>query len=81
MPVERYRDVSEMPPPPRATGSDLADRIRDVWNRAATLAHLEPLRGVQRFRSLEEAEAARAAETRARVERLRASRVPGSTQE
>jgi hypothetical protein len=67
MPIRRYRDVSEMPPPPRPTGADLAERIRQVWSRAASLAHLDPPRGVQRFRSLEEAQEARDTHRRGRV--------------
>ena len=74
MPVTRYRDVSEMPPPPRITGEDLADRIRAVLSRAVELASLEPLPGVRRFRSIEEAQEARARETIARMRRIREAR-------
>jgi hypothetical protein len=70
MPVTRYRDVAEMPPPPLATGEELARRIRQVWARAAKLGRLRPPRGVQRFASIEEAQEARDAATRLRIERL-----------
>ncbi len=68
MPVTRYRDVADMPAPPRAERDDLPHRIRSVWTRAAVLAGLTPPRGVQRFRSLAEAQAARDDETRRRIE-------------
>ena len=67
VPVTRYRDVADMPPLSAAKGADLAPRIREVLARAATLARLSPPRGVQRFRSIEEAQEARAAATRQRV--------------
>lgn len=69
MPVTRYRDVSQMPAPPRAVGDDLAGRIRSTWARAAVLAGLSPKRGVQRFHDHEEAQAAREEDTQRRVER------------
>lgn len=61
MPVEKYRDVSDMPAPPRADEEELVRRIREVWERAVALAGPPRWRGVQRFRSLEEAQAAREA--------------------
>ncbi len=67
MPVTRYRHVADMPPVPRAEPQELADRIRAAWRRAAVLAGLAPPRGVQRFRSLDEAQAARHQATRRRV--------------
>jgi hypothetical protein len=74
MSVTRYRDVSEMPAPPRATGDELPVRIRAVWSRAILLAQLAPRPGVTRYRSLEEAQEARARETRERMRRIRAER-------
>lgn len=74
MGVTRYRDISEMPAPPRARPEELAHRIRQAWARAAAMVGLEPPRGVQRFRTLEEAQNARSAETLARVTRLRDAR-------
>ncbi len=71
MTVERYRDVSEMPPPPRATGADLAPCIAAAWERAQLGGPQKIPRGVQKFRDIEEAQAARTART---VERLRARR-------
>lgn len=69
MTVERYRDISEMPPPPRATGAALARRIAAAWERAQIGGPLDFPRGVQKFRDVEEARAAREAMT---VKRLRA---------
>ncbi|MFH1464132.1 MAG: hypothetical protein ABIO70_07085 [Pseudomonadota bacterium] len=61
MPVTRYRDVSEMPPPPRAKPEELTRRIRSLWRRVVAFAPPSFPRGVQRFRSIEEAQAAREA--------------------
>lgn len=74
MAVTRYRDVSEMPSPPRATDDELARRIRAVWRRTVQLAGLAPRPGITRFRTIEEAQAARARETRERLRRIRAER-------
>jgi len=68
MPVRRYRDVAEMPPPPPPKEA-LLWRIRGAWRRAVALAPPDPPRGVQRFHSLEEAQAARAEATAARIRR------------
>lgn len=70
MPVWRYRSVSDMPPPPRATDADLALRIRAVMSRAVRMAKSGCPPGVQRFRSVEEAARARAAMIAARVRRV-----------
>jgi hypothetical protein len=62
-----------MPPVERVTGDALAQRIRATWARARRLVRDDPgyQHGVQRFASLEEAQAARERAVRARVERLR----------
>lgn len=74
MTVTKYRSVEEMPRPGRAENDRLLARIRAVWERARALAPPRELRrGVRRFRSLEEANAAQSAET---LERMRASRGP-----
>jgi len=73
MAVTRYRDVSEMPEPPRPSGAELVRRIRAVMGRAARLAGLGYPAGVHRFRTLEQAQAARDAVTRDRA-RLRIAR-------
>jgi hypothetical protein len=72
MPVQKFRSVEEMPRPERVVAPDLADRIRALWRRARLLSPPAPMkRGVTRFRSIEEANAAREQATR---ERMRASR-------
>ncbi len=75
MTVNRYRDVDEMPPVPRATGEELADRIRAVWARAWRLAGgVFHSPGVQKFTDIESAQRARQAAIRARIRRLREQR-------
>jgi hypothetical protein len=55
MPVLRFRDVAEMPVPPRGDPSDPATyaRIKELWRFADRLPRLYPP-GVQRYRSVEE---------------------------
>jgi hypothetical protein len=61
MPIERFRSHEEArlaqwmaPDDPR-----LLERIRRWWRTAARLSPVTPPRGVQRFRNMEEANAAR----------------------
>jgi hypothetical protein len=74
MPVHRYRDVRDVPPPaaedPRAPA--YLDRVFALWSfsRSAAGAPLHPP-GVRRFASIEAADAAR---EEALVERMRATR-------
>ena len=68
MGIERFRDIGEMPPPPRATIGTLEARIRALWSRAAGFAGPSPPRGVARFHSLEEANEARRVHTRSRIQ-------------
>jgi len=71
MPVRKYRSVEDMPPPP-ASSAALVDRIRAVWERARLLAPPPAIpRGVARFRTIEEANAARDGAT---LQRMRATR-------
>jgi hypothetical protein len=76
MPVERYRSVEEMPPPPRRDPRDPATwvAIRELWALAeATLPRLYPP-GVTRFRSIEEAQQAREEATIERMRKVRRAR-------
>ena len=69
MPVQKFRDVSNMPPLPPATPETLVARIEAVWHRAhALFPHRYP-EGVHRFRSLEAAQASRLAVQADRVRR------------
>lgn len=74
MPVQRYRDVADMPPPSRGDPKDPATyaRIRELWH--ASMSRMPPLfaPGVYRYRSVEEADAAREAALIARMRAMRA---------
>jgi len=71
MGVTKYRHVEDMPPLPRVSGEDLADRIRAVWARSRRLAPSAYTQGVQKFRDLEAAQQARDQDQQARVRQLR----------
>ncbi len=74
MPFSKYRSVEEMPRPERVSDEQLADRIRALWKRARRFAPPATIiRGVQRFRGVEELDAATDRET---VQRMRDSREP-----
>ena len=72
MSVQRFRDVAEMPAPPRRAPTDPAAyaRIKELWAFASRLPPLFPP-GVTRYRSVEESDAAR---ERALIMRMRAMR-------
>jgi hypothetical protein len=72
MPVHKYKSVSDMPPPTPARQERLSDRIRALWNRAFLLSPAYFVRGVTRFKSLDEANAMRISNT---IERMRRSSV------
>lgn len=74
MSVTKYRSVADMPPPERVTGDALVDRIRAVWERSRRLCPPAYTPGVQKFRSIEEAQAARARDERERVRAIRVLR-------
>lgn len=67
MPIHRYRSVSEMPAHTPTAPGEVEARIRAVWARAALLCPPRLARGVQRFRSIAEANAQREAERTARM--------------
>ena len=67
MPVTKYRSVADMPRPRSGRDESLVLRIRALWNRAFLLSPPAFPRGVRRFRSIEEANAARAEATRDRM--------------
>lgn len=74
MPIHKYRHVADMPRPPRVTGDGLAQRITELWQRSATMTPLVVIPGVQRFRSIEEANRAREGATLERLRQLRTAR-------
>ncbi len=59
MPVQRFKDVSEMPALPRRRGAALVRAIREVMARAALLGRSTYPPGVYRYRSLGDAQEAR----------------------
>lgn len=67
MPVTKYRSVEEMPSVMRVQGDALIPRIRALWNRSFLLSPPDYPKGVLRFRSIEEANAARDAHTARRM--------------
>lgn len=77
MTVKRYRDVSEMPAPPRGDPKDPSTyaRIKELWrfsHRVVQLPLFPP--GVYRYRSIEDSQAARERATIERMRLLRAQR-------
>lgn len=75
MTVNRYRGVDEMPPLSRATGEDLAARIRGAWARAFRLAGgVFQAPGVEKFPDIESAQRARQEAIQQRIRRLRQQR-------
>lgn len=76
MPVEKYRGVEEMP---RVEWCDSLDedylrRIAKLWARSSAFSQRIYPRGVFKFRSIEEAQAARESVTRENIDRLRGER-------
>jgi hypothetical protein len=80
MPVKKYRNLEESNREPRwlATGDpSIPDKVRYLWRFSELL--LRPVgtcipRGVQKFRSIEEANSDRGRWEQERVDRLRAER-------
>jgi hypothetical protein len=71
VPVSKYRSVEQMPPTPRVSDDELVERITALWSRARRYAPLSIVPGVQRFRSVEEASAARREATAERMRKAR----------
>lgn len=71
MAIERYRDVAELPAPPRPAAARLLRAMAAVWERAHLRVSPDVPRGVARFRTLEEAQADRLTRVRARARSLR----------
>lgn len=78
MTVKRYRDVSEMPAPPRGDPKDPITyaRIKELWRFSSRVVSLPLFRpGVYRYRSIEDSQAAREQATIERMRLLRAKRL------
>jgi hypothetical protein len=76
MGIERYRDVRDMPRPPRPSGADLLHCIAAVWERAHVRGPPDIPVGLRKFRTLEDAQAARRDRSRERALRFRTKICP-----
>jgi hypothetical protein len=76
MPVERFRHLDDARRALWTSVDDarLADRLRQLWRFSARLTGSSCPPGVHRFRTIEEANAARERQVTARVNTLRAAR-------
>lgn len=71
MPLHKYRRVEDMPPPPAPPeGPERIRRLRACWGAWARLLHPLDMRGLRRYRTLEEAKLDREATEARRVQRL-----------
>ncbi len=72
MPLERFRHIKEVPSPEHVEDiEERARRIEALWQSARLRGPVEIQRGVQRFRTLEEAQQERELRTQERMRRLR----------
>ena len=71
MPVSRYRDVSEMPPPPRPSPEELLQAIAAAWEQAHIRLPPDVPRGLFKYHSLEAAQRDRNAWEIERIRQLR----------
>jgi len=75
MPVQRFRGVEDMPPVKMpAEGPQRMRDLRALWSGWARLLPALDVRGVHKFRSVEEVDAAHEAAARRRVDTLREQR-------
>ena len=72
MPLQRFRNVADLPSPKRVEDlEERARRIQESWKNSELRGPLAIPRGVQRFRSLEEAAREREERIRERMRKLR----------
>ena len=76
MPIQKFRSVEDMPPVPpcETVDADCLRRIARLWARASAWSGMVYPRGVFKFRTIEEAQAARERVTQENVDRLRRER-------
>ena len=71
MPIQRFRRIEEMPPvAPLPPGSERAERLRTLWGGWLRVLPPLNLRGVRRYRDVEEAARDREAAVARRARRL-----------
>jgi hypothetical protein len=68
MPLFKYRSISDVPRTERVGDALLSSRIRALWSRSRSFFPIKPRPGVQRFRTIEDANDDR---VRATTERMR----------
>jgi len=73
MPIQKFRSVEDMPPVPpcETVDADCLRRIARLWARASAWSGMVYPRGVFKFRTIKEAQAARERVTQENVDRLR----------
>lgn len=75
MPVQRFRRIEDMPPvAPPAPGPERAARLRALWGSWLRILPPLELRGVRRYRGVEDAARDREMAVIRRARRLRAER-------
>ena len=81
MPIQRFRRVEDMPPvTPLPLGSERAVRLRALWGGWLRILPPLDLRGVRRYRDIEEAARDREAAVIRRARHLLAERVAGDSE-
>ena len=71
MPIQRFRRVEDMPPvAPLPSGSERAGRLRSLWGGWSRILPPLDLRGVRRYRDIEDADRDREAAIVRRARRL-----------
>ena len=81
MPIQKFRNLDDMRKALwcETVDEDCLRRIAALWSRAARLAPRKYPRGVFKFRSIEEAQAAREQVTAENIQRLRQERLRPTT--
>ena len=81
MPIQRFRRVEDMPPlAPLPPSPEREDRLRALWGSWLRILPPLDLRGVRRYRSIEEADRDREEAVVRRARRLLAERSNGDAE-